>query len=516
MKSWSEVEKQEARGQQILDCMWVYTYKFNRDGTLKNCKARIVVRGDQQKPSSQETYAATLAARSFRIMMAIAARFDLELKQYDAINAFVNAPLKDTVYMRKPPGYKGPSKVLRLRKALYGLRQSPLLWQKELTSTLRALGFHTIPHEPCILIKDGILIFFYVDDIVLAYRKEDTATAQQLVRSLQQKYQFTGGNDLQWFLGIEVIRDRSQRLIWLSQTAYLDKIVNLATTNPTAKVPMSAVKLLPYDGKAEPWSITAYQQKTGSILYAAVITRPDIAFAASQLVRFNNNPSPQHHKAADQVLYYLHNTRTLALQLGGADDYVVASDASFADNSLDRKSSQAYAMKLFGGLVGWRANKQDTVTTSTTEAELLALAQAAKESLFVSRLLTELTIQLDDQHIKIQCDNKQTIRLVTAEMATLQTRLRHVDIHNHWLRQEVANKKIMVEYTPSAAIVADGLTKALNHTLHQAFIKQLGLAEPPIEKNDRPSLELNSLPHLRQSNVKITMPEKVSVLVKRV
>ena len=137
-------------------------------------------------------------------------------------------------------------------------------------------------------------------------------------------------------------------------------------------------------------------------------------------------------------------------------------------------------MKLFGGLVGWRANKQDTVTTSTTEAELLALAQTAKESLFVSRLLAELTVQLDDYHIKIQYDNKQTIRLVTAEVATLQTRLRHVDIHNHWLRQEVANKKITVEYTPSANMIADGLTKALSHPLHQKFINQLGLSVPAL------------------------------------
>ena len=182
-------------------------------------------------------------------------------------------------------------------------------------------------------------------------------------------------------------------------------------------------------------------KEAGSIPYAAVTSRPDIAFAISRLVRFNNNPSPQHYKAADQVLHYLHNIRNLALQLGGTDDYVVASDTSFANNSLDRKGSQAYAIKLFGGLVGWRANKQDTVTTSTTEAGILALAQAVKESLFVSRLLAELTVRLDDYHIKIQCDNKQTIRLVTAEVATLQTRLRHVGIHNHWLRQELLTRR---------------------------------------------------------------------------
>jgi Zn-dependent M16 (insulinase) family peptidase len=78
---------------------------------------------------------------------------------------------------------------------------------------------------------------------------------------------------------------------------------------------------------------------------------------------------------------------------------VVASDASFANNSTDRKSSQAFAMKLFGGLIGWRAKKQDTVITLTTEAELLALAQAAKESMYVSKLLQKLIIDFDDQII---------------------------------------------------------------------------------------------------------------------
>jgi len=193
-------------------------------------------------------------------------------------------------------------------------------------------------------------------------------------------------------------------------------------------------ELLPNEDIADHKSITKYQRKIGSLLYAAVITRPDIAFAVSRLSRFITNPGTKHHEGADRVLHYLKNTRSLALQYGGDDHFQVASDASFADNSIDRKSSQAYVMKLFGGVIGWRANKQETVTTSTTEVELLALSQAAKESLFVSRLIKELKVKLDDNHIRIECDNKQTIRLVTEEIAILQTKLRHVDIHNHWLR----------------------------------------------------------------------------------
>jgi hypothetical protein len=134
-------------------------------------------------------------------------------------------------------------------------------------------------------------------------------------------------------------------------------------------------------------------------------------------------------------------------------------------------------MRLFGGTIGWRANKQDTVTTSTTEAELLALAQAAKEALFVSRLVKELGVTLDDSRINIQCDNKQTIRLVEAEIALLQTKLRHVDIHNHWLRQEAARGRIKVQYTPTNEMIADGLTKSLYAEQHQRFVQQLGLVD---------------------------------------
>jgi hypothetical protein len=128
-------------------------------------------------------------------------------------------------------------------------------------------------------------------------------------------------------------------------------------------------------------------------------------------------------------------------------------------------------------LIGWRASKQNTVTTSTTEAELLALAQAAKESLYVSRLLKELTVQMDDPTIRIDCDNTQTINLVTAEIATLKTKLRHVDIHNHWLRQEVQGGRIQVKYTKSTDMIADGLTKALPAGKWNRFLYQLGLED---------------------------------------
>jgi hypothetical protein len=117
------------------------------------------------------------------------------------------------------------------------------------------------------------------------------------------------------------------------------------------------------------------------------------------------------------------------------------------------------------------------VTTSTTEAELLSLSEAAREGMFIGRLLEELGVCLDDNYLRLQCDNKQTIRLINAEIAQLRTLLRHVDIHNHWLRQEALKGSIKVDYTPSAEMIADGLTKALQSSTFDTFREQLGLRD---------------------------------------
>ncbi|GAB1319504.1 putative retrotransposon HobS hobase [Madurella fahalii] len=260
-QSWTEVDKEKSAGHQLLGCMWVYVYKFDKHGWFIKCKARLVVRGDQQaKTVLEDTYASTLAGRSFRTLIAIAARFDLELIQYDVVNAFVHAKLPYDVFMRMPPGYRTRGKVLHLHKALYGLRESPLLWQRHFTQTLTRMGFTPVPHEPCCFGKQGVLIFFYVDDIVVAYRKTAQETVNATVRELERTYTLQGGHDLQWFLGVEVIRDRQRRLIWLSQSDSLNKLTRLVGQSDTKcpETPMKQKELLPFDGRASPSSINKY------------------------------------------------------------------------------------------------------------------------------------------------------------------------------------------------------------------------------------------------------------------
>lgn len=139
-----------------------------------------------------------------------------------------------------------------------------------------------------------------------------------------------------------------------------------------------------------------------------MMTRPDVAFAVSELSKFLSNPSDAHLEAADQCLAYLAATHALAIEYNGqSSDFLSASDAAFADDPQTRHSSQAFLMKLFGGPIAWRANKQDTVTTSSTEAELLALTQTGKETMAMARLFHALDLELD-QELTVYCDNEQT------------------------------------------------------------------------------------------------------------
>ena len=247
----------------------------------------------------------------------------------------------------------------------------------------------------------------------------------------------------------------------------------------------SELPLLPNVPQVARASVMRYQRKMGSMLYVATTTRPDIAFAVSRLARFNQNPSQEHERATDRVIQYLYSTRSRAICFGGdskgreengARSFICASDASFADNSVDRKSSQGYIMTLFGGPIAWRTNKQDTVTTSSTEAELLALSQTAKEDIFISRLFEVMTLRLHEPFI-IDCDNTQSLRLIKEDSAKLITKLRHVDIHQHWLRREYTMTRVLFQWKTTKEMIADGLTKTLPRQRFENFVRMIGMVD---------------------------------------
>jgi len=473
-------EYKEHSDEKLVPLMWVFTNKFDEDGFLINFKARLVARGDLYK-SDEETYAATLAAQTFRAIAALIAAFDLETRQYDAIMAFVNAKFKDPIPVQCPAGFTKPGFYLLALRALYGFPFSPLLWNDEIKGTLVKLGLYPIPGVNCVYSNKFLTVIFYVDDFVLVYPKKYRNYANEFERNLMAKYNIRKLGELEHFLGIRVIRDRPNRKLWLLQDSYIEKLEKKFNIHIT-KVPKTPIpaNLIPNSGIATPEQVYAYQQRTGSINFSATHCRPDIARAISKLCEFQLNPSEQHIQAIEQALHYLVGTKYLALEFDGTiiEDqiFLTYSDAAFADDQNTRYSSNGYAIKLFGGMIHFKATKQKTVTTASTEAELLALTLTAKEYMWWIRFFKALGFELNAK-TTIVCDNLQTIRLLTKEAPKLITRLKHVDIHQCWLRQEVQAERIAIKWAPTAQMVADGFTKELSPIKHSEFIKQLNMVD---------------------------------------
>ncbi|XP_044723899.1 reverse transcriptase (RNA-dependent DNA polymerase) domain-containing protein [Hirsutella rhossiliensis] len=291
---------------------------FQVDLEPLQAQKRVRVQDDPEEEAHPEGEEFTQAQRDHLASHAEMGSFDevfwtkaagkqvLGCKWMDAVNAFVHAPLDDeeVIFMRMPPGFQKRGKVLRLRKALYGLRRSPLLWQQMLTSSLEELGFRKVPQEPCVMVKGAVTVFFYVDDIIWAFRKEDEGVVEEATRGLQKKINLTRLGEPRWFLGIH---------------AYIDKIaykflLNNDNAPESLKLPdtpmISDEELLPATSQANEREKHQYLQKVGSVLFSAISTRPDIAFAVSRLARHNHNPDEKHQKAADRVILFLFATRS--------------------------------------------------------------------------------------------------------------------------------------------------------------------------------------------------------------
>jgi hypothetical protein len=318
------------------------------------------------------------------------------------------------------------------------LKQSPLLWYTDFTSAFKELSLYPIPGVNYLFGNEHLLLFFYVDDIVILHTKSNQHSFEQFERALLQRFEMRTLGELKRFLGIRVERDRPTRKLWLCQDSYVLKIatkfnVNVHSKLPKTPLPSDELLSANDDVQADAQRILAYQQRIGSLNFSAAVTRPDIAYAVSRLAHFLKNPTREHLDASNHVISYLYATRGLAIEYSGrmnAQIFDCASDAAFADDRETRHSSDGYLFQLYGGAIDWRASKQKTVTTSSTEAELLSLSSAAREIIWWRRFFKAVCFDTQ-QDVKISCDNAQTIRILQKEAIKLDTKLRHVDIHQH-------------------------------------------------------------------------------------
>ena len=327
-----------------------------------------------------------------------------------------------------------------------------------------------------------MLIFFFVNDIVILYHFIHSSQMNDFQRRFFQRYEMRSLDKIKWFLEIRIQRDCLKFQVYLSQKFYIDKLiakfhVDLAAFR-LSTISLLIRKISKNISQTSPQQIHSYQQKVEFINFAVVIIRSNIAFVVSKLTEFMTNSSIYHDELTDRVLKYLESIKNLAILY---DDYYSShfvsifldnSDVSFADDIFTRYSSQNYAFALFDDLINWKIFKQKTITTSSIETELLTVSQVKKKLIWWTRFFDSIDLQLKNKST-IECDNQQTIRTLTTFIFTI--KLHHVNIHRHWLCQEIMKKRIELKWMTIIIILTDELIKTLSHQRHEKYVNILRL-----------------------------------------
>src|ERR1700683_1335304 len=390
LKVFRLVPRNTATGRTMMDGKFVFRLKHDQHGNPVRWKARYVVKGYSAiyGIDYNETTAPTMRMETFQTVAHIAAVNGWVLHQVDIKTAFLRGALEpgEEVYMKQPKGFEAKGQeecIWELQKGLYGLPQAGRIWDKAMNQGMISLGFTRIKCEYCLYFRQTeagtLLTGIHVDDFFLAAScLSQAATFKQQLASI---WEISDLGDASFCVGIAIERDLTNRHIYLSQTALIDKILdsfNMIDCNPVS-TPMEAGLILsrPSDTLSRQEELELndlpYRRLVGLLMYLAIATRPDISFAICKLSQFMNYYRTVHWNAAKHVVRYLKGTRTLRLRLGGKNPTKLLgfSDASYACCPDSGKSIGAYCFSLGSGAISWASRKQKTVAQSTCDAEYI-------------------------------------------------------------------------------------------------------------------------------------------------
>jgi hypothetical protein len=481
--TWELVPKPVGRS--CIGSKWVFKLKRGMDGEVTRHKARLCAQGFSQKRGLdyQETFSPVVSFKSFRTLLAIAATEDLDLSQMDVTTAFLYPKLPQTVYMSLPKGVDAPpGMVCKLNYGLYGLKQSSFLWNQELNGFLLSLGFTRCVADPCLYVRrhDGHLLILacYVDDLVIA--SNDDGQKSWLKQQLSAKYKMKDCGDLEWFLGMRIQRDRANKVITLDQQQYVESVLErfgMQRCNPVSTPASVGVHLTrdmcPTTEEEEEFMRTIpFRSAVGSLMYAMVATRPDIASALGVVCRFMSNPGKQHWTAVKRILCYLRGHTDLKLTFDGKRGLTTYgySDSDWGGDHDTRRSTTGYVFMLAGAAICWKSKLQKTISLSSTEAEYMSAGSAVQEALSIRNLMEELGFpQLEKT--TIHEDNQGAIFLALNQTNTYGTR--HIAIRHHFIRHHIQSGEIQLKYCHTKRMVADVLTKALSKEAFRKFRRSM-------------------------------------------
>jgi hypothetical protein len=464
-------------GQKTVGSRLVFAVKYTPTGLVDRFKARFVAQGYSQRPGEDfmETFSPTIRVESLRVLLAIGAVEDLEIRQCDVVSAYPRSKLHAEIYIRLTPelraffGITDPNKVLRLNQALYGLKQSGREWYIEACRGLKTLGFEPLFSEPSIFrnAENGQLLGLYVDDIIVLGK--DLRAVQRTIDAIGTLWEVKDLGNIEIILGLRVSRDRRHRTLYIDQSSYIKSVLEKFGLQEASPITLPAQDRNAL-GKALPGEISAdqalYQSGIGSLGWISRCSRYDITYMTNQLASYCNEPTIRHWNAAVRILRYLKGSLDYRLRLGHDGTYGLRlqgfCDADYAGDIDTRTSCSGGIWLLGGGPVVWISTKQRSVALSTGESEYISAAEAAKIGQWLRGLLRELQRPAylgKHLEVPIYSDNTACIALTRDPIAHARTK--HIEVRYHYIRQLVAHGKTTLAYLPTADMLADILTKPL-------------------------------------------------------
>ena len=499
-KTWTAVPKRSLpTGVKVLPSTWAFRIKRFPDGRHRKFKARFCVRGDRQVEGVDytEKYSPVVSWSTVRMLLCLSISQNLQTRQVDFSNAFVQADLKadENIYIDVPKGFDyGTSDddgemVLKLKRSLYGLVQAPLYWNNHLKQGFEKIGFKQSVSDPCMFIGDEVIALTYVDDVLFFSKSSEKIDSK--IKALQAKnFKLTVEDNVYSFLGVEMSRLPNGE-IEMKQQGLIKKLLETCKMKDcnTKATPCNAD---PLGTDADGQNVTGkfeYASAVGMLMYLSSNTRPDIQYAVHQCARFSHFPKKSHEDAILRICRYLQGTRERGLIFKPDEQLKLDCycDADFAglynvENKQDPvcvRSRTGYCLTLGSCPVIWVSKLQTEIALSTTEAEYIALSQAMQDLIPMRRLLQEVgnVLKLPFSkpailHSTMFEDNNGALTIATSPK--ISPRTKHIAIKYHHFKTSVGEGKgILIKKIDTDLQKADIFTKGLAGDKHKAIRKLL-------------------------------------------
>ena len=472
-KVWELVPK--PKNVKVLGNRWVFTAKHNENNEVVRYKGRLVAQGHLQTKGEtyDEVFSPVINFCVLRLFFTIFVSFlHWTHCQIDIKNAYLYAPLNSRphIYMKQPIGFvdkKHPDYVCLLKKAVYGLHQSGREWFFKLHEDLAFLQFKKFKWTNCVyVLENRVILLVYVDDIVIFGKTQDDVNLA--IKKLKEKFDIKILGKTKKLLGIQ-FEEKNGKLA-IHQEEYINKILSVYSKYniPIISLPIAKGFTLSKSSSPKTASETnemqniPYRNLIGCLTYLATHTRPDISYAINIFSQFQSNPGKLHWEGLLKLLGYVGATKNYRLDLSRIDniDLTCFTDADFAANRDDRVSLGGFILFIGSVPISWRTLKQKCVALSTMESEFIALTEAAKELLWLSRIVEEIRLyNLLNLNFSstIMCDNLSTISFANSPIENQRTK--HVHIKYFFVRDLLYRNVFDLKFVNSKDNLADPLTK---------------------------------------------------------